>query len=813
MRWISLTGACEQLNKNPVAVRKLVRLGAIEGRMEGCWEKFALEPDDDKQAVLDRFYEQRAPCTDPESCTVVKEVVDLLYGRPQVSPPRRFMDDAMCVLRDQGMALDNASLRILTGASIAVARRHVIEWTAANDEETADTASHFSVPEGDHEALVIARLPQHLQKAPGTFLGPGGHPDGKPSEAIFARLNAIKNKALFEAVTLDVLRLAATKTDVHLEEHAVRAFSRFDVELGKRNARDPFALRIALESHLGPEWTTAKKAVGNSCETVMRYAHVQERLEQYIETVVPAALRPKFRTHLLTMPAGHEKFFRQVKSAVVKYQKACAASRQTRIEKILDNPLEFLLVGRLRLLEHTEIRDACRAKIDEVIKSGRTLTEPLHFQHSYETRLINDRFKRCKQIIHLAIWPWDLVHERLRAAADRNAIKVPRYAANVLENPASRSAYVIGYLGVSPQTPGDSVQTPLIANVADSFVLCATGSLSLDQCDRQAKAFAEYEFSNKLAKPGGLPWFEKNRRHACLDANTLLTDTRSDGAVARVVLIPHEEFCHGMMFAHSSVFIAADAGCRTGETLLAPALADQYEPVTDPKTGDVFKRFNSIGRFNKKVTPMVSPDTFRHLTDLIIESANRWHSGKLAPPVAPNFHFQQRGIKTVANYAFTLEERMINYSEIATLARVLYFGWHGLKGHDVRHLFNAMGRRAGISREIRQRILNHATPGSTDLYGPATPTEVNKRQMQLNRQTSDSMAKLLEESAEGMSADMRLALRELRRAEMNVRYYEEGGWMEEAEQIRCDVEHWADRLARATAEHNRAAEVIDAATM
>jgi hypothetical protein len=57
-----------------------------------------------------------------------------------------------------------------------------------------------------------------------------------------------------------------------------------------------------------------------------------------------------------------------VKSAVSKYQKACAANRQSRIERILDNPLEFLLVGRLRLQEHTSIRDACRKKIDELIR-------------------------------------------------------------------------------------------------------------------------------------------------------------------------------------------------------------------------------------------------------------------------------------------------------------------------------------------------------------------------------------------------------------------------------------------------------------
>jgi len=198
---------------------------------------------------------------------------------------------------------------------------------------------------------------------------------------------------------------------------------------------------------------------------------------------------------------------------------------------------------------------------------------------------------------------------------------------------------------------------------------------------------------------------------------------------------------------------------------------------------------------------------------MIIESARRWNGGKLPPPVAPNASFQLRKITTIARYAFTVDDRMINYSEIASLARILYFGWHALEGHDVRHLFNAMGRRAGIPPEVRQRLLNHSDVSTESLYGPATPKEKNRRQMQLNRQTSDSMAKLLHDSAGGMSADMVTALRELQRAEMNVRYYEDGGWPDEAEQVRREVHEWAEKLARATAEHNGASKVIHAAAI
>lgn len=809
MRWISLSSAHAQLNKNPHKVRALAKIGVFEGRKVGHWEQFALEPQHDRQTLMDLFYQKHGTCSDRQACLRVKKAVDLLTGQPQVVPPRAFMDDAMQVMRDTEMDLTPANLGILTGATLTVARRHIIDWSASNGDLAPDTASHFSAPSGDHEKLVVARLSPHLRTAPGTYLAPGGHPDDKPSETVFARLNSIRDQVLFEAITLDALRLAAARTNAVLLEKSVRAFQSFDVALKSRNSRDPFVMREQLETKLGPQWTVAKKAEGNSCETVMHYLHVHDRLQEYFDHVVPSAQGGFFRPHQLTMPAGHEKFFRQVKNAVVRYQKACAASRQTRIESILDNPLEFLLVGRLRLQEHTVIRDACRNEIDKLIKSGETLVEPMRFQVSYETRLINDRFRRCKQTIHLSIWSWDLLHERLRAASDSTGERPPMYARNQEENPRLRSSYVISYLGVTPQTPGAPIQTPLITEIADSFAMCSSGNLTIDQRDRQAAAFKRWEFSEKLGKPSGVPWFKGNRRHAVQEANALLVETRADGADASVVLLPHDEFCHGLMFGHAVVFIAADAGCRTGETLLAPSLPAAYEAITDPKTGEVFKRFESIGKFGKKVQPMVSPDTFRHLTDLIIESAVRWHGGKLAPPVAPNHHFQAREIKTVARYAFTVAERMINYSEAAALARILYFGWHGVKGHDVRHLFNAMGRRAGIPSDVRQRIMNHADPGSTELYGPATPSEVNRRQIQLNRQTSDNMAQLLESAAEGMSEDMVLALRELRRAELNVRYYEEGGWLDEAERVRRDVEIWADKLARATADHTRGGQVVN----
>ena len=813
MRWVTLTGAGKQLNKQSQYIRAFSKMGCFERRKTGFREQFALEPDYNGQVLLDRFYAQHRPCNDKQSCLKVKKVVDLLRGRPQVVVPQAFLKDAVAVMLASDMSPTVADLRSLTGASVQVARRHLLDWSADNQGAGPSVSSHFSLSAGDHEALVLARLPVHLRTAPGTYLADGAHPDDKPSEKIFARLNSINNPVLFEAVTIDTMRLAALKTNEGIQDKGVRAFGRFDRDLVDRDARDPFIMRERLETRLGPRWTRDNHAEGNSCETVMRYQHVYDRLQDYIECVVPESLRSTFRAHQLTMPAGHEKFFRQVKNAVTRYQKACAASRQSRIESILDNPLEFLLVGRLRLLEHVGIRDACRLEIDELIATGKALVQPWRFQHSYETRLINDGFRRCKQTIHLAIWSWDLLHHQLRQAVDRPLGHPPVYAMNKAEDLADRSGYVIAYLGVTPQTPGEPTQTPLIAEVADSFALCSPGDLTIEQRSRQAAAFKRWELSEKLAKPAGLTSFEKMRRHACRDANALLKNIAADGSEVSVLLLPHEEFTHGLMFAHSGVFIAADAGCRTGETLLAPSQALAYEPITDPATGDVFKRFESVGKFGLKVQPMMSPDTFRYLTDMIVESARRWYGGKLPPPVAPNYHFQERKITTVKPYAFTTADGMIGYSQMAVLTRVLYFGWHGLKGHDVRHLFNAMGRRAGIPHEVRQRILNHSTPGSTDLYGLATPNEISRRQIQLNRQTSDNMAKLLENSAEGMSPEMRVALRELRRAELNVRYYQEGGWHEEAEQVVVEVRNWAEKLARATADYNGGSEVVRAGSI
>jgi hypothetical protein len=776
--------------------------------MRGCWEEFALEPEHDKQAVLEMFYAKHAPCTDTEKCLKVKFVVDRLAGRPTAIPPQAFLDDAILVLQDAGLQVTPAALVSLTGASLQVARNHVLEWGAAHPEQALPVATHFSSSVGDHEAQVIGRLPAHLRKAPGTYLAAGAHPDDKPDEAMFARLNSIRNQVLFEALTLDVLRLAASRTNAVLQNHAARAFQRFDTALGSRDARDPFVIREVLERHLGPQWLSTKQAEGNSCETVARYLHVFERLQNYIECTVPKTLQGSFLPHQLTLPAGSDKFFRQVKNAVSKYQKACSASRQSRIEKILDNPLEFLLVGRLRLIEHVGIRDVCRAEIDKIIRSGEVLTEPYRFSHSYETRLVNDRFRVCKQTLYLAIWPWRLLHNELRRSGQREGFKTPVYANNMEENEAHRSGYVVAYLGVSPQEPGGPTQTPLIAEVADSFILAR--GLTIEQYTRQADAFERWEFSPKLSKTAGLPWFEKLRCHAARDANALLTNIRADGTETPMVLLPHEEFAHGLMFAHNAVFISADAGCRTGETLLAPSQAAEFEPIVDPESGDVFKRFDSIGKFGLKVQPMISPDTFKYLTDMIIETAKRWHGGKLAPPVAPNYHFQEREIKTVKRYAFSLAEEMIGYSQVATLARVLYLGWHGLKGHDVRHLFNAMGRRAGIPHAVRQRLLNHTAPGSTDLYGPATPDEVSRQQIKLKKHTSERMAALLETSADGMSQDMRVALRELQRAELTQRFYREGGWKDEADNLEREVREWADKLARATAAHTRGDEVIRA---
>lgn len=816
-RWISRTAVREQLGMHDQAVARAVKLGALTERIDADRPRIRLGGGVDGPQVMEEFYAKIGPCLTEEDFELPREVGRLLLGKRRALPPQGLTDDAFNLMEKEEGEPTVARLQTLTGTTEAIARRQILDRIVVNGGDAADINRHYRAEPGDHETEVLARLPEDLKEPPGTYLcKKTGCPDDRPEEGEFARLRTIKNERLFIAATLVTLRLAATNMAKDLREKLMRAIMKVDRAGAGRDLDDPFVVRHVLETILGVQWSVTNRAEGAAAEFVNGYNKICEHFDRYLAQAVPRANRGTYRARQLVPPAGAIKFFGMVRTNIRKSQAAATLSRQVRIEKILDEPLEFLLVGRLRLKEHQALRDRFRAEIDLHIKSGKELTEPLRFQVPYVTRLINDRFRRCEQTLHAELWTWDLAHEAMHAEnASLRRLK-RSYGENAAVDNAGRAAYVIAFMGVTPKEPGGPTQTPLMAEVAGNFILDELTSLDDEQRARRMAACEvwDWDATRLPAVPGGLPHFPWSRRHTAREANKLLTRAGPDGKPRRVLFMAHEEFTHGLMFAHASVFISADAGCRTGETLQAPSKRSLYETDQDPDTLEVFKKYKAIGKGGVAMQPMLSPDTFKHVTDLVIEIAVRWHGGKLPPAVEGNHHLKkQKKVKGPDFFAFTIDDRMINASELATLHRVLYLGWHGLQGHDVRHIFNAMGRRAGISREVRQRLLYHADPLTTDAYGPATPGEVSRQQRNLQRHVSERASTYLESLAPGSSEEMREADRELRLAETIHRFYESEGIAEKAEEARTKARHWAEQLARATAEHTRGAEVVDVAAI
>ena len=809
--WLTYSAARQQLGMKVESVVTLVRMGVLEERLVHGIKQVAVAADDDGPAILERLYEQRGRCEELDDFAVIRDAGLILLGKKRIAPPTGFTQDAFEYMSRTGIRATVEDLRSLTGATEAIARRQILDWISATGGDATSTRSHFRSATGDHEATVLARLPEPLKDAPGTFLCPRtGHPDDKPSELEFAALSAILDERLFAAGALAIFRLAAIGTKPDQRRRLAAVIRLIDKKFPGRDFDDPFTVRDILESMLGPRWVEEGISNGKVAESVNRYHLLHQHCETYLIQAVPVDRRASLSQYNLTLPAGHERFFRQIRNDIKRYQAECSASRQNRIEKILDEPLEFLLVGRLRLKEHQELRDVCRAKIDEQIRTGRCLKEPKRFQHPYTTRLYNDRLRRCEQTAHFALWSWELLHAEMHKANEALGRRRRSYGDNAKLETAGRDAYVIEFLGVTPAEPNGPCEIPLMAQVADTFVPDEMPSLNDDQRRRRDQACTKWAFPKKVpAMAAGLPHFVWSRRHTAREANKLLRSVKCNGESGPLLLVAHEEFTHGMMFAHSALAIIADAGCRTGEVLQAPSKKAGYEPVPDPSSEDVFKSFEGIGKFKKKVTPLLSPDTFSKVTDLVVENAARWHSGKLPPAVTPNHHLKQMIGKAKQHFVFTVDDRMLNFSELGTLLRVLYLGWHGLQGHDVRHVFNGMARRDGISREVRQRLLDHSSPRTNDGYGPATATELNRQRIVLSQHTAEKAASLLRSLDGGTSEKMREADRELRKAELVRSFYAKEGEPDLEGAARAEVTHWANELARATAEHTGAVRIIE----
>ncbi|MES3106910.1 hypothetical protein [Sphingomonas aurantiaca] len=813
MRHIYLQHAAVQLGVSGYAARALANACAIQWNDDKT--KVELEEGIDRMELMERVYGARAPCTSPEDFHHVRRLGHILLGRPRQSPPKGFIEDAFRHLDGStpNRTLTPITFRALTGVTEPMALSLVVSHDLETEAGAKTIAGRFSVSPGNYEQSVNARLPEELRELPGTYLqNAETHPSMRPKDGIFKRLAQIADERLFVGCAIVTLRRAARKE--RGQDELVRYMSAVDCNVSDIAIGDPHQLRAAMERMLGSKWAEQRNAPRPVLEALASYRQASKAIDEYIETVVPAGEKSKFRKFRLPMPAGHERFFASVLTVLNESRRGDMKSRQKRIKKILDAPLAFLLVGRVRFNECVTIRAKCREVIDAHIEGGARLTTPKTFQLPYVARDIDNQFRSVHQTAHFKLWTWDLLHSSMNGKRVGNGLMKRNWGVTYSGSKTGRSAYVVEFLGCTPAEPGGKTIVPFIAEFAESWIIDDVPTLDEHQQEQRAAKRLVWQMPfDPPSTPLGVTTFSTSRRHSFRDAYRLLRSQDPFGHERHVLLIAHEEFTLGVQYAHASVFICADAGSRITETLQAPSSGSGYEVHVDPVTKDVFKEYTAICKNGGAPKPfLLSPNSFSHLTDLVVEVANAWHKGKMAPPVHPTGAMKNRGIP-VARYAFTKEAGMLSETDLGTLQRILYLGWHELANHDIRHLFTSMARRGGVPKKVRQELLHHEDPATGDIYGVATPSQVSQQQIRLQQQRSAGMTELLTSAKADATPRTRLASRELARAEMNLNFYRERECFREATEMESEVKRWADELARAIAAQTGGAEVINADTI
>jgi hypothetical protein len=749
---MQLAEICRRLRISKEAGVVLVRLGVVQAAPgfvprpgSGSWARRCLPPGDGitKADLFADYHARTGPARTLADFARFGEAGRWLLRMPAARPPKALFEEAMAFFGESGGLPSPSELASLIGTTEALSKQ-LLDEAYGEKRTTAPDIPQFYSPElrARLDQQLLERLPEPLRTAPGTYLCPRrGHADERPSDRVMRTLLSIEDDRIFLPTAAAVLHWKRLGRDDRRTYVNVLALRRLEMRLDRgADLSDPYVALALLESMLEPGWRTGRMEDREGLEAALAYRSVLDAVQELGEA--SPSLQQTLSAFSFVAPAGDRHFFKAIDAASALLRKKYVQNRQDRIEAILDNPLGLLLTARLRLQEHETIRDRCREKIDQVIASGKALTAPLPFAISYTARDVNSRFSRCDQTLLCRLWTWQLLENVLfeRMGKDPEQLK---YTWAVAERLSGRDAYVVEYVDVSPSIPGEHTLAPIVVQAMQDFVLDVSSSLNAVQLMRKREMCDRTGFNKaKSCTPSGVGTFVGSTRYLARKARNVLG----------ITLIPIEEFTLGLRYAHAQLFIIADSGARPSEALQAPGDGKLYKAVPAAE-GRIFKTYECVSKNELSISVLLHPDTFRHMVNLFEEVSDRWHNGGALPVIRPNLHLHERKIEA-ARYLFICDQRMINFSEIGILTRLLLYDWHQLRGHDVRHLFSSMARRGGVSREIRQMLLNHESPVTSDGYGPETATEIERQKMMLAGQREDRMAKIRRASEEPTSPEI-----------------------------------------------------------
>jgi hypothetical protein len=768
----------------------LVQIGLLQGEQSSGTIYSAKIPEGQTLAKLSgEFFDNPGHCTTPEDFERYQILARHLLRKPRRIPPS-VINDAFAYFERNGIRPTQQAFTNLLGGPVLVTRRLFHEEAATRGLIGQKlTTRRFGHKRGtDEEPAVLQRVDPIIRSMPGTALDPSTLGIAKrPPPKFFSRLNLLTNTDILETMTVITYWHFQQDGEERDLANAFTAIGRLCSVGQGRNMRDPEQLREILFEALGPEWETGHDVGFARVEMARCYFWIYDRYNALLGDLESSGRAVEFERFRPVLPIGHAALRKAANAARHRLKAIYGQNRDVAVQKILNNPEAFQLVGRLRTEEHEHILCEVDEAIKALIAAKNPLDEPVPLAISYETRLINDCFERCRQTLHLELWTWEMLLSQIKTKSRHDDRTVGLYTLAPAAK-SGRDAFAIRYVGVTPEIPGGGVQVPIVAEVALGSLLNTTTGLDAAEIRVQHEARIRLGFTSPInGRLPGIPYFYKPQARIAHRARKILG----------ITLLPLREFTLGLKIAETASRVMMDSSGRYHETSQLALDPGKIREKFDESLGQTIWAFDAYpkGESTTKEYNFLDSTMSRviHLCELL---SDYWHGGGAIPKTPGNRYHKRRRLPP-AQHVFHTPTTILNHQNLGLLLRLLYLGWHAVRPHDFRHLFNSLARRNGLAVEERMRIMSHISPPVNEGYGKDTRLQRTAGNAQHAAFLLDRELKLIQKLGAADTPGAAQIVYELRRENALLEFHAKEQDLDAIEQAKSHIRELSLRLAEA----------------
>ncbi len=753
--WIELPleGAAEHYGLSIRPLRRLVNAKVLVSQFDpglttSAWNRYRVRchASGDRAAIFSDFVAQEPETYDNSyfaTYKMVRSACRVGKGHPH---PKHVVAGAHDILTSRGVPATRETITNFLGGSRTEVTKFLREKFAATAPGRVVLRNRYASGEAKDTLDDLRRaLPKALSTVPYTCLD--AHPSEnwrEPPPNVIRRLLAIRHEQLRNAATLWTMhRLTSRVSGGHLIG-VLKAVMALEAILNGRDISKPDVVGAVMQAYLIDRSALPQDSDQTRFRAYRMWLAIHNGIEGYLKTLPAADQRKVLSQFQIALPHNTAWFTREVWDRYGGLAEETQEARKERSDVLSDRYDEIRFTVEIRLQQVARLLSVYNQATGGLRAAPRRLEAPLEVSYVEPVRHSDGRGTGTNQRVKIRIWPVALLRYMLCVNGPRPDNRKQFLPGGGRHIPEQENEFLLEYLGVEPVNPGDHAAEPWFVELFRCGVFENPGALAPQLLERQIFLKGRLSLRDSLEQsPSGLCAFE-GRGDRSMSRRAL--------GMMGMVLIPVENFYHGMLYARLGIRVQTVTGARSGELLqmvhnkerwgVIEGIGDKDESrayfLAVPKGGDIAKPRPYI----------IDDDTMDAVLETVRFTKERFGQHGQMPVVKPAHAIKEKC--GPGRYIFTQGDKAVEQPALNLLYQVLLAGVAVVQVHDFRHAFANRALEDGVPLDVVAGWMNQKNVQVTKYYG-----KVTRRQSETYRDTFFGRRVNMKDLSERSPTDMR----------------------------------------------------------